>query len=473
MAKSQSSSITVLDSDSAMDKPIAAVIQHKLIVSKSLEELLTYYHRFLRVARTKGSNLAVFPEYSGLAVGIPMFPGWRNALLKEAATPKKGLVSKLKGVLAGSAANVMRADLQKTLRMTLEQLPESLLDVYVSVFSDLARQYEMTIVAGSLYSYDVENASIRNTSYVFGPDGSLLGSQTQVVPDADTLADVQPGASWQVIETPVGLLGLLFGYEALYPEPARVLAYQGADMLVTIAATKHPAAYHKIRQGALARCQENQLYGLVSFLIGPDPFAGAEEPVFLGKSAIFAPLDFTRRFTGVMTEVGSAQAEGVITAEWDYPALRELWETSETPIRREMPLAQVGLLAQVYGRELTLDASQQPGLLLEPAAEEETPAPETISETAEEEEQPVPENAPEDEQDALSVITPILPTEPPMIPLPEPESDEREAIKAEDESESPEQKQESSDTDQSDTDQPDAPKTEATDESPAEETLSE
>ncbi len=407
-----------------MDKPIAAVIQHKLIITKSLDELLTYYHRFLRIAKTKGGKLAVFPEFSGLAVGIPMFPGWRNALLKEAATPKKGLFPKLKGMLAGGAANVMRADLQKTLRLTLLDMPESLFDVYVSVFSNLAKQYEMTLVAGSLYSYDVKSASIRNTCCVFGPDGSLLGQQAQVVLDPDTLDVVQPGEGWRVIETPAGRIGLLFGYEALYPEPARVLAYQGADMLLTIAATKRPAVYHKIRQGAMARCQENQLYGLVSFLVGPDPFAGDEEPVFMGKSAIFAPLDFTPRFTGVMTELGSAQAEGVITAEWDYPALQELWAATETPLRREMPLEQVGLLSQVYGRALTLDASSQLQLTAEePDADVVAPLLETAEESAPMQEMPSDEAAEETtpgmDEDILSVVTPILPTEPPILPFTE------------------------------------------------------
>ncbi len=410
-----------------MDKPIVAVIQHKILVTKTLEELLVYFHRFLRIAKTKGSDLAIFPEYSGLAVGIPMFPGWRNALLKEAATPKQGILPRLKGMLAGGAANVVRADLKKSLMMTLSEMPESLYDIYASVFSELAQQYDMTIVAGSLYFYDVETASIRNASFVFGPDGSVLGRQDQVTPDAETLEIAQPGQSWAPIDTPAGRIGVLFGHEALYPEPARVLAYQGADMLITLAATKLPATYQKIRQAALARCQENQLYGAVAFLVGEDPFATPEDPPFLGRSAIFAPLEFTPRFTGVMTELGSAQAEGVVTAELDYPALHDLWETSETPIRQQMPLEQVGLLAQVYGRALTLDASS--GLLpARPAAEgapselEALPGAEGVAGETEvgEVEAAPPEPAVEDE---IPIFTPILPTEPPpIIPLGEPEA---------------------------------------------------
>lgn len=398
-----------------MEKPIIAVIQHKILVTKTLDELLAYFHRFLRIAKTKGSQLAIFPEYSGLAVGIPMFPGWRNALLKEAAAPKQGILPKLKGMLAGGAANVMRADLRKSLLLTLQEMPDSLYDVYVSVFADLAQQYDMTIVAGSLYVYDVETASIRHAAFVFGPDGSLLGRQEQVVADAETLDVAQTGPGWTPIDTPVGRIGLLFGYETLYPEPARVLAYQGAEMLLTLAATKRPATYHKIRQAALARCQENQLYGAAAFLVGDDPFAAPEDPPFLGRSAIFAPLEFTPRFTGVMTELGSAQAEGVITAEWDYPALHELWETSETPIRQRMPLEQVGLLAQVYGRALTLAASAEP--LPAPTDETALAAMSQAQENEPDEETPIA--APDED---ISIIAPILPTEPAIIALDAPET---------------------------------------------------
>ncbi len=400
-----------------MDKPIVAAIQHKLMISKSVEEQLAYYHRFLRIAKGKGSVLAVLPEFSGLSVGIPLFQGWRNSLLKEAAAPKTGFLPKLKSMLAGGAATVVRADLQKSLRTTLAQMPESLYESYISFFANLAREYGMTLVAGSLFHFDAETQEYRNSAYVFGPDGTLLGQQAQVILEPDTLDIVQPGPGWQVIDSPAGRIGILFGYETLYPEPARVLAYQGAEMLLTLAATKRPATYHKIKQAALARCQENQLYGLASFLVGPDPFATADEPLFMGKSAIFAPIDFTPRFTGVMIELGNAQAEGVITAEWDYPALHDLWATVETPIRRKMPLQQVDALARIYDQNLTLDAAHQlqlpdsnsptPPLL---TAEDLPEAPETADIAL----MPPPENldaveeAPDDAQDDQRP-TPIKP----------------------------------------------------------------
>ena len=405
-----------------MDKPIVAVVQNKLLVAKTTDELQTYFRRFLRIAKTKDCKLVVMPEYTGLAVGIPMFSGWRNALLKEASAPKKGILPKLKSILAGGAANVVRADLQKALRMTLSQMPESLHDAYTDMFSTLARDYEITLIPGSFYDYDAMTGAIYNTAYVFGPDGGLLGKQSQVVLDANGLDVVTPADGWQAIDTPVGRVGILFGQEALYPEPARVLAYQGSDMLITLAATKRPATYAKIRQSTLARCQENQLYGIVSFLVGADPFISTDGSVFMGRSAILAPLDFTPRFTGVMVELGSPQAEGVVTAEWDYPALHELWQTSETPIRREMPLAQTALLSQIYGRALALGDSGQTHLeSIESPSEMAQPTLPLLDRQSEEsQEKSVNEK---EEDDFVSLVAPILPSELTAIPLEEPETD--------------------------------------------------
>ncbi|NOZ70440.1 MAG: hypothetical protein GXP38_00770, partial [Chloroflexi bacterium] len=433
-----------------MDKPIVACIQHRLIVPKTPDEFDAYLHRFLRTAQAKGASLALFPELSGLATAIPSFSGWRNSLLKTAGQThkrKRGFWQRTKSKLASSAANVVKADLHKSLLQYLQEMPESLHDAYYSAFSSLARHYDMTIVAGSMYEWDATSGAIRNVSLVFGPDGSLLGKQAKVVLAPRDREMAQAAEGWGVIPTPVGNLGILLGNDVLYPEPARILAYQGADMLLVVGAVTKPATYHKIRQAALARCQENQLYGMVSFLVGPDPFAGADAPPFVGKSAIFAPLEFTPRFSGVMVEVGSPIAEGVITAEWDYPALHELWEQSETPLRREMPLLQAGaILASVYSRALPLAEAEplmlgagteeptEPEIEAETEAEVETEAPvsavaeaepsETIDLARKAEVEPLLEGKEilMEEHSILSRLTPILP------PVPTPLQDEMDEV---------------------------------------------
>lgn len=415
-----------------MDRPIVACIQHHLIVPKTADDYPAYLSRFLRMAKAKGATLALFPELSGIAAAIPSLSGWRNNLLRAAGPNlgvRAGFWDRAKAAMAGGAAGIVQADLHKSLLTALQSMPESLSDAYTAMFSGLARHYEMTLAAGSLLEVQPDTQEILNVAVVFGPDGSILGRQAKASL-AGRLAGLASAADgWAVIETPVGRLGLLVGEDALYPEPARILAYQGADMLLTMAAVNRPATYQKIRQAALARCQENQLYGMAAFLTGPDPFGGSEAPPFVGASSIFAPSDFTPRFSGVMVEIGSPLAEGVITAEWDYPALFELWDESDTPLRRQMPLAQAGpILAGVYARALPLAEAAQLALA-EPPSAPQLPAPPSEESPPAVAEEPGPVGAdkdasgetfaPEPETDATpGVLAPataadLIPSEPP------------------------------------------------------------
>jgi predicted amidohydrolase len=178
----------------------------------------------------------------------------------------------------------------------------------------------------------------------------------------------------------------MLGEEALYPETGRVLAYQGADLLVSLAATDNEALAAYVRQGAIALAQENRCFALSSFLIGRNRLASDENAagIFVGRSGIYAPLEMTPRYSGVLVEMGTGEAEGLLTAELDRDRLMALWENGVEPVRRRMP---VDLFAKhlpaLYARRCTLiDAwraagaeSPAPGLPAPGAATSAGPAP--------------------------------------------------------------------------------------------------
>jgi hypothetical protein len=141
----------------------------------------------------------------------------------------------------------------------------------------------------------------------------------------------------------------MVGSDVLYPEVGRALAFQGAEVLISQGASLSPTLYNKLRAGTLARMQDNQLFAVSSYLVGLNQLHPAADSTFIGRSAIFAPQELTPRFNGVLVEMGNQVSEGVVTAEWDFTALKHLWETSETPLRRDLPLPQVNkVLAALY-----------------------------------------------------------------------------------------------------------------------------
>lgn len=351
-----------------MERLIVASVQQRLRLHESIDEYREDLRRFLRVAQSKHAQLVVFPELTGTLIAPPLLRDLRSSLLKRADRGRRkqaSLWQRMTGALANRTALWLRADFRFSLQGLLTVSGSELWTSYTTLFGDLAREFDLVLVAPSAYLPDPTDGVIRNVAAVFGRDGTLLGHQAKVIlhPEDEGLA--QPGETWVPIATPVGSLGLMLGGDVLYPEVGRLLAYQGAEALVLLGAATTPVLYQKLRSGILARMQDNQLFGVASFAVGHHEF-GRQRPTLTGKSAIFAPQELTPRFNGVLVEMGSPRTEGVLTTAWDFAALKRLWEISDTPVRKQLPLAQAGQqLARLYERLKSLPRTHDLALLTE------------------------------------------------------------------------------------------------------------
>ena len=335
-----------------LDHYVVASVQQRLRLPSTLDELRELQRRFLRAAQAKNARLVIFPELAGLMLAPPMLADVRSRLLKHADQGHRVRATawqRFTGRVAGSAAGMLRASFEDSLHGLLDVDAVRLWQSYCDVYSGLAREFAIVIVAPSIYGPDPIDGVIRNVAAVFATDGSLLGTQAKIFLNQVDEAFCRPGNTWTTIRTEVGALGIMVGSDVLYPEVGRALAFQGAEILVAQGASLTPTLYNKLRAGTLARMQDNQLFAVSSYLVGANQLHPADESTFIGRSAIFAPQELTPRFNGVLVEMGNQVSEGVVTAEWDFPALKHLWETSETPLRRDLPLPQVNkLLAALY-----------------------------------------------------------------------------------------------------------------------------
>ena len=362
-----------------MDKVIVACVQQGLRLHEDLDASRKDLARFLRMAQVKKAKLIVFPELIGTMAIPPLLPGLRAGLLKRAdraRRPRASLWTRAKGKVAESTAGVLRADLRQNLSKLLVEDPGLPWDAFRDLFAGAAQEYGLTVVAGSGYILDQVSGGIVNQAVVFGPHGDIVGRQAKVSLGVDDEGLAAPGGEWSAIDTEVGRIGLLLGNDALYPEAGRILAYQGAQMLIGLGACSGTGLHRKVRAGLLARVQENQLYGMVSFLVGHNPLGVGARQDYAGQSAIFAPAEFTQRYSGVMVQLGTASSEGVITAEWDFEALRELWAEGDTPLRQAMPVTAFHSLSDRYQEERTLSEAWEtplPERVVPPALPEVIP----------------------------------------------------------------------------------------------------
>jgi len=174
--------------------------------------------------------------------------------------------------------------------------------------STLAKKHRMYIVAGIL---EKEGPVLYNTAVLLDRNGELAGKYRKVsLPREEIEGGVTPGNDFPVFDTDFGRIGMMICWDVFFPEPARMLALKGAEMI-----------FMPIWGGNLtlsrARAIENQIY-LVS-------------STYDMKSGVFDK-------TGELIIEGTEE-DPVVVTELDLNQ-REMWEwlgEFKNRIRREMP----------------------------------------------------------------------------------------------------------------------------------------
>ncbi|MYJ79573.1 MAG: hypothetical protein F4047_15810 [Caldilineaceae bacterium SB0670_bin_27] len=353
-----------------------ACIQQKMRLPQTLEEYREDLRRFLRAAENKRARLVVFPELAGVMVIPPLLGGFQANLLKRADLARRrqtSLWQKFSGGVSGALAGWLNSDFRQMTGALLTTQSDMAWEAYDEVFGGLAQEFDVTLVAPSAYLPDPLDGVLRNLAVVYGPGGERLGYQAKRVlhPEDEDLA--QPGHEWNVIPTPVGRIGLMLGGDLLYPEVGRLLAYQGAELLIAQGAATERVLFEKLRAGILARMQDNQLFAAISFLVGHNEFSRRQRDPFVGRSSVLAPQELTPRASGILVESSNFRSESVLSAVWDFEKLAELWETSDTPVRSQLPLDAVGpALAQLYNKMNQLPEGSEALLAVPEVQEPET-----------------------------------------------------------------------------------------------------
>lgn len=104
---------------------------------------------------------------------------------------------------------------------------------------DTAREYDIWLVAGSVPERDGD--AIYNTCYVFDPQGAQRAKHRKVhlfdidvtggqrFFESDTLS---PGQQYTLVDTPFGKLGVAICFDVRFAELFRILALEGAQLIV-------------------------------------------------------------------------------------------------------------------------------------------------------------------------------------------------------------------------------------------------
>ncbi len=279
-------------------KTRAAAVQLPFAYVANPQEFADLVREPVERAAREGARLIVLPDYVGYALfGMFAFDLEPGAGLDEIAR-----------------------------RLRFDSVPDMLrdrapivFDFYRHILQSLAARAQVWMAGGS--APEVGEAGWYNTALLFSPEGQAAGKQRQTHrSERERAWGMSVGDELPVFGTDIGRLGLVLGEEVRHPEVARILALQGANILI------HPAALPAARDATgendeaylidlWREVQANQVFGVQANLVGP---------AYRGRSAIYAPVEMTEGKRGMLARAQSDADAETIAAELDFDALQRV-----------------------------------------------------------------------------------------------------------------------------------------------------
>jgi predicted amidohydrolase len=117
----------------------------------------------------------------------------------------------------------------------------------------IAAKYQCLIAVPSI---ERAAAGLYVTTFLIGPDGGDAGRYRKTHLTAEEQAWAKAGDDYPVFETPFGRIGVMAGYDAVFPETSRCLAIGAADIILWPASLREPFERELL---AVPRAEDNRV----------------------------------------------------------------------------------------------------------------------------------------------------------------------------------------------------------------------
>jgi predicted amidohydrolase len=178
-----------------------------------------------------------------------------------------------------------------------------------------ATTYGLHIAVGIAERQKVESV-IYSAALLVDPEGKVAGDYQKVHLRGEQRLVFRPGYRYVVAETDLGRLGLLVGWDLAFPEAARSLALEGAELVCLCGSWQAPHA-HEWRTLISARAYENGIYMAACNRVGEEP-----SDAFVGESMVVGPR-------GEIAARLDADAPGIALATVDLDRVRQVQEETQ------------------------------------------------------------------------------------------------------------------------------------------------
>lgn len=195
---------------------------------------------------------------------------------------------------------------------------------YRELFSGLASQYGMYLLAGTQFYWNEDENRFYNAAFFFHPDGGVV-EQRKVHVTYELLYNrslASAGETFAVIDTDFGRVGITVCYDAAFPEVVRMLALQGMELLLNPVCVFDEFGVNRFRAYGASRATENQCYVVNCQVAGAMPDLPDPPLEFRARSSVHVPIDVMMgRPTGRLADAATT-TEQILYADLDFDLLR-------------------------------------------------------------------------------------------------------------------------------------------------------
>ncbi len=194
----------------------------------------------------------------------------------------------------------------------------------INLMSQRANEHGVYIAFGMVTKERVESV-LYNSAVMVGPDGELVDVYNKIHLRGEERMAFREGFKLPVFDTELGTIGLMLGWDLAYPEVARSLALEGAELLCVLA-NWESSNIDEWKTYLRARAYENTLFVAGVNRIGEDVTLayGGESMVIGPRGQVHASL------TDEVDQETGQPAEGYSVARIDLDEVRRYREEYQT-----------------------------------------------------------------------------------------------------------------------------------------------
>lgn len=197
-----------------------------------------------------------------------------------------------------------------------------------NILGQHASEFGVYVLVGMAVKEKVETV-LYNSAVLIGPDGAPAGEYRKLHLQAEERLVFRPGYKLAPVETEFGVIGIMLGWDLAFPEVARNLVLDGAEVLLLPAAweARNAAMWRTL---LVARAYENDVFIAAANRIGEEP-----SYTFAGQSAVLGPSG--ELLGGIEPAAAGEEGppEGYVVARLDLDEIRRRREESQIMLARQ------------------------------------------------------------------------------------------------------------------------------------------